>query len=57
MPCSPDDAEIAELTAAMSDPEYFKRPANDIAANSERMNALNEQLAEAYSRWEELEGC
>ncbi len=49
------DAEIAELTAAMSEPDYFKRPASEITANSERMNALNEQLAEAYSRWEELE--
>ncbi len=49
------DAEIGKLTAAMSDQEYFRQPASDIAAANARLKDLNEQLAQAYKRWEELE--
>jgi ATP-binding cassette subfamily F protein uup len=50
------DAEITEMTAAMSDPEYFKQSADKIAAAGERLKQLNEELATAYAKWESLEG-
>ena len=49
------ESETEELTAAMSDPEYFKQPAEKIAEASERLKQLNDELSHAYARWEELE--
>ena len=49
------EAESEELTTAMSDPEFFKQPADKIATASDRMKQVNEDLSQAYSRWEELE--
>ncbi|WP_425400565.1 ATP-binding cassette domain-containing protein [Aeoliella sp.] len=50
------EAETLELTAAMSDPEFFKKSPDEISTASERMKQLNDELAHAYERWEELEG-
>lgn len=49
------EAESEELTAAMSDPAFFQQPAEKIAPATERVKTLNEELARAYERWEELE--
>lgn len=49
------EAESLELTALMSDPEFFKKPPEEIATASERTKQLSDELAQAYERWEELE--
>ncbi|MFT4539543.1 MAG: ATP-binding cassette subfamily F protein uup [Planctomycetota bacterium] len=44
-----------KLTEAMSQPDAFKRPGDQIAADSIRLAELEKELATAYARWEELE--
>jgi ATP-binding cassette subfamily F protein uup len=50
------ETEVGELTQAMGDPEFFKQNATAIAAATQRMQDLNEELALAYERWAALEG-
>jgi len=50
------EAEIATLHAAMAEPTFYQQPGNIIAAEQARLKGLDEQLAAAYARWEELEG-
>lgn len=50
------ETDVAELTDNMGDPEFFKQPADVIAAATQRMQDLNAELAAAYERWESLEG-
>ena len=49
------EAEIAELHEAMSASEFYKRPGEELARESARLRELDEQLVEAYHRWESLE--
>ena len=49
------DAEIAALHSAMADPQFYRQPGTQIAAEQARLKQLEEQLATAYQRWEELE--
>lgn len=49
------EQQIEERTQAMSDPEYFKQSADKIASDQKAMSDWNEQLADAYQRWEVLE--
>jgi ATP-binding cassette subfamily F protein uup len=49
------DAEIAALHQEMSQPEFYQQPGEKIAAEQARLKQLEEQLAAAYHRWEELE--
>jgi ATP-binding cassette subfamily F protein uup len=49
------DAEIAALHREMSDPQFYQQPGAQIAAEQTRLKQLEEQLATAYHRWEELE--
>jgi len=50
------DAEQAELTEKMADPEFFQQDKDVIAASTQRLEQLEQELAQAYQRWEELEG-
>jgi ATP-binding cassette subfamily F protein uup len=49
------DAEIAGLHREMADPQFYRQPGTQIAAKQARLKQLEEQLALAYHRWEELE--
>jgi ATP-binding cassette subfamily F protein uup len=49
------DAEIAALHREMSEPQFYQQPGTQIAAEQDRLKQLEEQLAVAYQRWEELE--
>ena len=49
------DAEIAALHREMAEPQFYQRPGAQIAAEQARLKQLEDQLASAYQRWEELE--
>jgi ATP-binding cassette subfamily F protein uup len=49
------DAEIATLHQQMAEPAFYQQPGVHIAAEQARLKQLEEQLAAAYHRWEELE--
>lgn len=48
------EAEQANLTAKLSDPEYHKRPIDEIKRDKERMDELPSLVDKAYERWEAL---
>ena len=45
----------AALEEAMVAPGFYKRPGEEIAADTAEFEALNRELEEAYARWEALE--
>jgi len=49
------EAELSRLHADMAQPDFYKRPGDLIAADQARLRQLDDQLASAYQRWEELE--
>ena len=49
------EAEQTGLHAEMADPAFFKQEAEVIAAANRRLAELEQDLAETYARWEELE--
>ena len=49
------DAEIAALHRDMAQPQFYQQPGPQIAAEQARLKQLEEQLAAACLRWEELE--
>jgi ATP-binding cassette subfamily F protein uup len=49
------EAHIASLHSTMSDPEFYKRPGDEIASETAALRELEDQLTEAFNRWEELE--
>jgi ATP-binding cassette subfamily F protein uup len=49
------EAAIAELHQAMAAPTFYQQPGPQIAAEQARLKELEEQLANAYERWEALE--
>lgn len=48
------EAEQANLTVKLSDPEYHKRPLDEIKRDKERMDELPSLVDKAYERWEAL---
>ena len=50
------EAEVAALHAAMGDPAFYQQEAAVITEARERLEAVEQELAEAYGRWEALEG-
>ncbi len=49
------EAELAILHEAMAQADFYKRPGEQIAAEQMRLRQLEDQLASAYARWEELD--
>jgi len=49
------ETEQDELYRAMGDPDLYKKDKSEILVKKERIEAIKKQLAEAYTRWEELE--
>jgi len=50
------EAEIAACHERMSDPDFYKRPGDQIARDTAALAELETALATRYARWEELEG-
>ncbi|SKA72548.1 ATP-binding cassette, subfamily F, uup [Paucidesulfovibrio gracilis DSM 16080] len=49
------ESDIAQVHEAMSSPEFYKRPAQDITEAQDRLAALEAELESAFARWEEAE--
>ena len=49
------EASKGELEASMADPGFYKRPSDEISADTARLETLAAELEAAYARWEELE--
>jgi ATP-binding cassette subfamily F protein uup len=49
------EIEQEELYQAMGDPDLYKKDKSNIFSKKERLEAVKKLLAEAYTRWEELE--
>ena len=49
------EAEQHRLSAATADPAFYQRGSGEIASAVARLKELEEELASAYQRWEELE--
>jgi len=49
------ESAIAELHQAMAAPTFYQQPGPQIAAEQARLKELEDQLANAYERWEALE--
>ena len=49
------EAEQGRLGAAMADPAFYQRDSAEITRTVGRLKELDEELAQAYQRWEELE--
>ena len=44
-----------KLHALMADPSFYQKPREDIAAATEELEQLEEELMEKFDRWESLE--
>ena len=51
------ETEQAALHATMSSPSFYQQPKSDIAATNAKLEALERELAEVFSRWESLEAA
>ena len=49
------EARLAELHEVMAQADFYRQPSNDIAGKGAELKELEQQLAAAYRRWEELE--
>jgi ATP-binding cassette subfamily F protein uup len=50
------EAEQHSLTHRMADPAFYQQESEEISRAAARLKELDEQLGQAYGRWEELEG-
>ena len=49
------EAQVAEVHQAMADPAYYRQDPAEIVKTNARLRSLDDELAEAYCRWEMLE--
>jgi ATP-binding cassette subfamily F protein uup len=49
------EAEIASLHQAMADPDYYLLASDRLTSDAARLRELDQELANAYARWEALE--
>jgi ATP-binding cassette subfamily F protein uup len=49
------ETEQHRLSAEMGNPAFYQRDSAEIALSASRLKALEDELAQAYRRWEELE--
>ncbi len=49
------EAEQHLLTTRMADPAFYQQENAEITRSANRLKELDEELAQAYLRWEELE--
>ncbi len=51
------ETEQAALHVTMSAPSFYQQPKSDIAATSAKLEALERELADVFTRWESLEAA
>jgi ATP-binding cassette subfamily F protein uup len=51
------ELEQAELTAAIGDPEYYRRSPQEAGVAVQRLKSVGQELEAAFSRWETLEAA
>ena len=51
------ELEQAELTAAIGDPEFYRRSPQEAAVAVQRLKSVEQELEAAFSRWETLEAA
>ena len=49
------EAEQVEISQSMANPEFYQGDAAEIARTANRLHELEEELAAAYQRWQDLE--
>ena len=49
------EAEQERLQAEVSHPEFYKEPAENIRKTLARLEDLQQEIANAYARWDELD--
>ncbi|MDR3578175.1 MAG: ATP-binding cassette domain-containing protein [Anaerolineaceae bacterium] len=49
------EAEQQRITQAMADPAFYQQDSSEITRAATRLKELEEELAQAFDRWEELE--
>jgi ABC transport system ATP-binding/permease protein len=49
------EGELAELHAATAEPAFYRQPPAEIVRVKNRLQSLQDEIAEAYRRWEQLE--
>ena len=49
------ETQIAQLHERMADPDFYKQPGEEIARQTTELREIEQQLADAYHRWEHLE--
>jgi ATP-binding cassette subfamily F protein uup len=49
------EREQAHVTASIADPHFYRQPADSITHTLARLEALKNELHDAYARWEELD--
>ena len=49
------EQEQQTLHAAMADPDFFKKEKSEIATSTQRLEAIEAELAKCYEQWESLE--
>ena len=49
------EAEQHRLTSQMAEPAFYQQDSAEITRSANRLKELEEELAQAYLRWEELE--
>ncbi len=49
------ESEVQSLHAEMADPEFYKRPADELKSKGDRLKECEEQMATALERWEALD--
>ena len=49
------ESEQGAVQAAMADPSFYKQPRQEIMERQNRLKAVEDQIAAAYRRWQELD--
>jgi ATP-binding cassette subfamily F protein uup len=49
------EAELTSLQAAMGDAAFYQKPAAQIAESAARVQELQQEIEQAYERWQALE--
>ncbi|QDU66065.1 ATP-binding cassette domain-containing protein [Engelhardtia mirabilis] len=49
------EAEKSTLEKSMGDPDFYRRPGEEISAATDKLKSMEVELARVYARWEELE--
>ncbi|WP_455233785.1 ATP-binding cassette domain-containing protein [Thiogranum longum] len=49
------ESQIEQINVRMSDPAFYQLPGDEIASEKERLSGIQEELHDAYRRWEHLE--